>query len=61
LYLINTCNFLVYCQGTNLPKDQVAALTRDHFGRMQPDNLFHGFFPVWAVIQLMLGGKLLKK
>ncbi|CAF2338192.1 unnamed protein product [Rotaria sp. Silwood2] len=49
----------VYCvdvRGTDLAKDEIIALTRDHFGRPDPDGLLNGFFPVWAVIQFCLSG-----
>ncbi|CAF1198138.1 unnamed protein product [Adineta ricciae] len=42
--------------GVPLTKDEATALTRDKFGRVEPDSLMNGFFPVWAVIQLILGG-----
>jgi hypothetical protein len=35
-----------------LTKDELIALTRDHFGRTDPDALLGGFFPVWAFITL---------
>ncbi|CAF0727788.1 unnamed protein product [Rotaria sordida] len=49
----------VYCaeiKNTGLTKDEMIALTRDHFGRPDPDSLLNGFFPVWAVIQFCLSG-----
>ncbi|CAF0785572.1 unnamed protein product [Rotaria sp. Silwood1] len=49
----------VYCveiKGTGLTKKEIIALTRDHFGRPDPDGLLNGFFPVWAVIQFCLSG-----
>jgi hypothetical protein len=51
---------LVYCaeiKKDGLSKDELIALTRDHFGREDPDALLNGFFPVWAVIQLLIAGK----
>lgn len=51
---------LVYCvdlKGTDLNKDEIIALTRDHFGRKDPDELLNGFFPVWAVIQFLIACK----
>lgn len=56
--------FLVYCidlRGMNVTKDEIIALTRDHFGRTNPDDLLNGFFPVWAVIQFCLSGTLFNK
>lgn len=38
----------------DLTKDEIIALTRDHFGRKDPDALLNGFFPVWAVIQFLI-------
>ncbi|CAF2163097.1 unnamed protein product [Rotaria magnacalcarata] len=49
----------VYCvdlKGITVTKDEIIALTRDHFGRVDPDSLLNGFFPVWAVIQFCLAG-----
>jgi hypothetical protein len=43
-----------------LTKDELIALTRDHFGRTDPDALLGGFFPVWAFIQFLIACKLLK-
>jgi hypothetical protein len=57
-------DFVVYCvdlNGMDLSKDEVVALTRDHFGRTDPDALLHGFFPVWAVIQFLIAGKFLNE
>jgi hypothetical protein len=59
-----TFNFLVYCvdlHGVDVTKNQLISLTRDHFGRPDPDALLNGFFPVWAVIQLFLAGKLFER
>ncbi len=56
-------NFLVYCaeiRGIEVTKDELVALTRDHFGRSDPDALLNGFFPVWAVIQFLIACKLFK-
>ena len=53
---------LVYCadlKGTDLTKDEIIALTRDHFARRDPDELLNGFFPVWAVIQFIIACKFL--
>jgi hypothetical protein len=36
-------------------------LTRDHFGRTDPDALLNGFFPVWAVIQFLIACKYQKE
>ncbi|CAM4818195.1 unnamed protein product [Rotaria magnacalcarata] len=50
----------VYCvdlKGITVTKDEIIALTRDHFGRVDPDSLLNGFFPVWAVIQFCLAAK----
>ena len=52
--------FLVYCtdlKDGSLTKDEIIALTRDHFGRSDPDQLLNGFFPVWAVIQFIIACK----
>ena len=54
------CLFLVSCidlKGVNVTKDELIALTRDHFGRTDPDALLNGFFPVWAAIQFIISGK----
>ncbi|CAF1071197.1 unnamed protein product [Adineta steineri] len=40
--------------GLDVSKDQLIALTRDHFGRSDPDALLNGFFPVWAAIQFSI-------
>ncbi len=59
-----TFNFLVYCvqlRGVDLTKDELIALTRDHFGRPNPDALLNGFFPVWAAIQFIIACKLLER
>jgi hypothetical protein len=40
-----------------MTKDEIKVLTRDNFARRDPDALLNGFFPVWAVIQLILGGE----
>lgn len=50
-------SILVYCTQINeqgLSKGEIIALTRDHFGRTDPDALLSGFFPVWAVIQFLI-------
>ncbi|CAF1275391.1 unnamed protein product, partial [Didymodactylos carnosus] len=47
----------VYCidlNGETVTKEELIALTRDHYGRTDPDALLNGFFPVWAVIQFLL-------
>jgi hypothetical protein len=57
-------DFLVYCvdlKGVDVTKDELIALTRDHFGRKDPDELLNGFFPVWAAIQFLIACKLFKK
>ena len=33
-----------------LDHDQLFALTRDNFGREDPDKLLWGFIPVWAIV-----------
>ena len=51
---------VVYCaeiKSDGLTKDELIALTRDHFGRDDPDALLNGFFPVWAVIQFLIACK----
>lgn len=40
-----------------LTKQQIIALSRDYYGRENPDLLVHGFFPVWAVGVLGLSCK----
>ncbi|CAF1313610.1 unnamed protein product [Adineta steineri] len=40
--------------GVQVTKDELISLTRDHFGRTDPDALLNGFFPVWAVIQFLI-------
>lgn len=55
---------LVYCvdlKDATLTKDEVIALTRDHFARRDPDELLNGFFPVWAVIQFIIACKFLPR
>lgn len=42
-------------------KDELIALTRDHFGRTDPDAFLNGFFPVWAAIQFLIACKLFFK
>jgi len=47
----------VYCvdlRGIEVSKDELIALTRDHLGRKDPDELLNGFFPVWAAIQFLI-------
>jgi len=39
-------------------RDELIALTRDHLGRQDPDDLLNGFFPVWAAIQFLIACKL---
>ncbi|UJR33421.1 hypothetical protein I4U23_020866 [Adineta vaga] len=56
LIMLTTVVYGADLHGTSIPKDEVVALTRDNFGRVEPDSLMNGFFPVWAVIQLILGG-----
>lgn len=54
----------MYCvdlSGLDITKDEKIALTRDHFGRINPDELLNGFFPVWAAIQFIISCKLLKE
>jgi hypothetical protein len=56
-------DFIVYCvdlRGVDVTKDELISLTRDHFGRKDPDELLNGFFPVWAVIQFLIACKLFK-
>jgi hypothetical protein len=58
-----TFDILVCCtnfQGLDLSQDELIALTRDHFGRTDPDELLNGFFPVWAGIQFLIACKLFK-
>ena len=43
-----------------LSKSEIISLTRDHFGRIDPDALLNGFFPVWAVIQLLISCTLIE-
>jgi len=47
----------VYCvdlHGNVVTEEELISLTRDHYGRKDPDALLNGFFPVWAVIQFLL-------
>ena len=59
-FVTNVFFVLVYCvdlKDHDLSKDEVIALTRDHFARRDPDELLNGFFPVWAVIQFLIACK----
>jgi hypothetical protein len=54
-------DFLVYCvdlRDQQVSKEELVALTRDHWGRSDPDELLNGFFPVWAAIQFIIACKL---
>lgn len=41
----------------DLTHDQIFALTRDNLGRTDPDALFNGFIPVWAIIIFVIASK----
>ncbi|RNA14578.1 hypothetical protein BpHYR1_014958 [Brachionus plicatilis] len=45
----------VVCSEKLVYEEQVA-LTRDHFGRDDPNELFYGFFPFWAVVIYIIAG-----
>lgn len=54
-------HFVAYCldlRGVELSREEIIALTRDHRGRVDPDELLNGFFPVWAVIQFLIACKI---
>jgi hypothetical protein len=36
----------------------VSSISRDGYGRNEPNTLLNGFFPAWAIILLCLAGKL---
>lgn len=36
--------------------EEIVALTRDHRGRANPDELLNGFIPVWAVVIYTIAG-----
>ena len=44
-----------------MTKDELISLTRDHFGRTDPDALLNGFFPVWATIQFLIACELFER
>ncbi|CAF0957105.1 unnamed protein product [Brachionus calyciflorus] len=33
-----------------ISQEELIALTRDHWGRENPDQLLQGFIPVWAIV-----------
>jgi len=40
-----------------LSKEELIALTRNHFGYKNPDELLGGFIPVWAIVIYIISGK----
>lgn len=44
-----------------LELDEVIALSRDHRGRLNPDELLNGFIPVWAIVIYTIAGSTLFK
>lgn len=34
----------------------VASISRDRYGRADPNAILNGFFPVWAILMLCLSG-----
>ena len=58
--LIMMFDYVVSCldtRGETLTRDEIIALTRDYRARIDPDLLLNGFFPVWALIQVLIGCK----
>ncbi len=45
---------------TNCTREEIIALSRDHRGRIYPDELFGGFIPVWAIVKFSLAGNFFK-
>ena len=44
---------------SNSNKADIASLSRDAFGRINPNELVAGYFPAWAVVLLILSGMLI--
>jgi len=58
--LTSLLNFIQCSVDANeLSKEEIIALTRDHLGRKNPDELLNGFIPVWAIIIYLISATFL--